>query len=1214
MKTFLEYFTLAVLLFPTWCFGENSLADKEKPFNEHMFIENKGQLSDENGQQRKDVLFYGQIKSADFYLTQNGISYQQYQVVEELNARHENLPNWEYYKRPGQISIERIDIVWQNANKPDDVEKHGKSSDYENFYYNYCADGIERVYAYEKLVYKNIYDNIDLIWHSNSSGIKYDFYVKNPLDYNQIKLRITGAKELEINAKGQLEIKGENGIIVEDKPVVFQGERKLEASFVIEGNVLSFKIEGIDGNEPLLIDPLVREWGTYYGSGKYDRCNGTTLDSDGNVYIVGETFSRSKISSVNAHQLFIAGMADMFITKFDSSGNRLWSSYYGGKKADYGWRCSTDPNNNVYLCGYTYSDTLLATANAHQTALKGDSDGLLVKMDKNGKRLWATYLGGENTDFAWDCKTVGNYGIVLSGTTYSKNEISTNSSYQSSLAGSSDAFIARFTNKGKLEWATYYGGTSIEMLRALSIDNSGKIYIGGSTRSNNGISTSNALNTKYSGNDDGFIAIFDSTGGRTWASYFGGSNNDIISDCALDSAHNLYITGYTNSTSGIANSKGFMPNYAKLFDAFLIKVDANGKEKWATYYGDSSFDVSNFCTVDPYGSIYMGGYTKSEENVSTTGTFYNKNRGLNDAFLVKFNRYGDRVWATYYGGTEEDKGYGCVVDKNLGIYLSGYTESTSRIAKNGLKNSYDQDGEAFLVKFNDTCSQKVYLNVSECYEYTTPSGKNTYYTSGTYFDTIASKNGCDSVIIIDLKIRNVLINISETACKSYKSPTGKVYLKSGVYYDTLLTTKGCDSVIVTNLKLGVGEDTTVNANVCSKYPAPSGKAIWRKSGVYFDTISTVKGCDSIIQVNLTVGNHAITRTKILTCDSLVSPSRRYVYNQSGQYFDTIVISQYCDSIIIIDLTIVNSKSALVQKTICDSMVSPSGFHIWDTTGEYIDTIGTKFKCDSIIKFLLDVNYSSSVFDTVSACESYISPYTLREYNRSGIYREKILNTQSCDSNITIRLTINTDVTDTLYAKNCKPMVSPSGKYEYSQTGLYFDTLSTQFGCDSIIQVFFTYDPIDTSISKTENFITANGNETRFQWLDCENNYMPIPNEVGKVFAPNKTGAYAVEIKKKTCTDTSRCVNLTIINDNNISENVFSVYPNPTTDYLIIESEEVLTNVSIRITDMAGRLLIKESISENSYKLLMPLNLPSGTYQLHLSNENSPPFTTLIKKL
>src|SRR5205807_2269372 len=158
----------------------------------------------------------------------------------------------------------------------------------------------------------------------------------------------------------------------------------------------------------------------------------------------------------------------------------------------------------------------------------------------------------------------------------------------------------------------------------ISTDASGSIYIIGRTLSATGIATSGAYQTSNAGNFDVFLAKFSSSGSRTWATYYGGSDDDEGYGVSIDGSGNVYVTGNARSTSGIATSGAYQTSYKGGFvlgDAFVSKFSNSGSLIWATYYGGSNDDLGNGICTDASGNIFISGYTSSSNGIATSGAY-----------------------------------------------------------------------------------------------------------------------------------------------------------------------------------------------------------------------------------------------------------------------------------------------------------------------------------------------------------------------------------------------------------------------------------------------------------------------------------------------------------------------------------------------------------------------------------------------------------------
>jgi hypothetical protein len=470
-------------------------------------------------------------------------------------------------------------------------------------------------------------------------------------------------------------------------------------------NTLSFKIANYDKSKDLIIDPGLSWATYYGGSNKdYGQgiatdasgnvyITGFTLSTSGIA-----TTGAYKTSGGGAY-------CDAFLAKFSSSGSLYWATYYGGSNFDYGNGVATDASGNVYITGNTQSSSGIATSGAYQTLNAGREDVFLAKFSSSGSLYWATYYGGRDEDFGQGVATDATGNVYITGYTFSTSGIATSSAYKTSGGGTyNDALLAKFSSSGSLSWATYYGGSDQDFGKGVAIDTSGNVYITGYTFSTSGIATSSAYQTSNAGNYDVFLAKFSSSGTLSWATYYGGSDFDLGYGVAMDGSGNVFITGYTHSTSGIATSGAYKTSGGGAYeDAFLAKFSSSGSLSWATYYGGKDFERGNGVATDVSGNVYITGNTQSTSGIATSGAYQTLNAGYEDVFLAKFSSSGSLSWATYYGGKDYDRGFGVATYASGNIYITGFTLSDSEIATSGAyQTSYAAGGyiDAFLSKFS----------------------------------------------------------------------------------------------------------------------------------------------------------------------------------------------------------------------------------------------------------------------------------------------------------------------------------------------------------------------------------------------------------------------------------------------------------------------------------------------------------------------------------
>jgi hypothetical protein len=362
---------------------------------------------------------------------------------------------------------------------------------------------------------------------------------------------------------------------------------------------------------------------------------------------------------------------------------RVWGTYVGGSDVEYAYGCAVDNYKRSSIAGCTYSTNNIATTGAHQTNYVADEDGFVSSFAEWGTRRWSTYLGGSLDDVAYACEATPGGEVIIGGSAKSTTGITTSGAHQSTHgdAGTfSDGFVSKFDTSGVLVWSTYLGGSWQDEVKAIAQDTAGNLYITGFTQSSDNISTPGAYNPNYNGSKDVFLIKMSGNGSVLWGTYFGDANDEEATGIAVRNGK-VALTGITNSTSNIASMGAHQSILQGPKDIFVTVFDISGQLDWATYYGGTLTEEGGGVALDSIGNVYVSGTTWSSSNISTTGAFQSSFKGrVTDAFLVKFSPQGQRIWGTYYGGLGNDEALYCHVDPFGDIYFGGTTASSSDIA------------------------------------------------------------------------------------------------------------------------------------------------------------------------------------------------------------------------------------------------------------------------------------------------------------------------------------------------------------------------------------------------------------------------------------------------------------------------------------------------------------------------------------------------------
>jgi hypothetical protein len=353
-----------------------------------------------------------------------------------------------------------------------------------------------------------------------------------------------------------------------------------------------------------------------------------------------------------------------------------------------------------------------------------------------------------------------------------------------------------------------------------------------------------------------------------------------------------------------------------------------------------------------------------------------------------------------------------------------------------------------------------------------------------------------------------------------------------------------------------------------------------------------------------------------SCNSYVSPSGRYVWTQSGTYQDTVTgTSSSCAHIIYTVYLTVSRKDTTLYPAVCSSYISPGG-QVWSTSGIYHDTLRTVSGCDSIAYTIHLTVHDTALTSTIKAvaCNDYLSPSKKYLWSESGAYQDTLHSIYGCDSIVfTIQLTIKSKFINEVTLEACDSYVSPSGRFVWSASGIYRDTIIGSDGCDSILSIDLTIGVVDISVSVTNDSLVANATEASFQWLDCGNLYASLAGDTNSLFTSATAGSFAVRVSQHGCIDTSACYSIV---NSGISENDFgprlSVFPNPTEGLLTIDLGSMYYNITTTAKDLYGQTVMRTEAHKGKV-ICIDIPGPSGFYFISIESKRQKPVVFKILK-
>jgi len=439
--------------------------------------------------------------------------------------------------------------------------------------------------AYREVMYRDLWPGIDLVFKDGDGNLKYDLMVRPHARIENIRFAWRGAERLSLGPDGSLLIHTRRGIMREAGPVscqIIDGRRiMVDSRFVIhhEGPghcVYGFEIgPGYDPAHPLVIDPIL-----------------------------------------------------------------LYSTYLGGIDTDIGLHIAVDGANQAYVAGSTSSPDFPTTPGAFDQTFSGDRDVFVSKLNAAGTALvYSTFIGGSDFDEATNIVADDAGQAYITGTTESDDYPVTPGAYQTALAGSEDAFAARFNTTGTaLEFSTYLGGSDSQTGESVAIDAQENVYVTGTTSSADFPVSPGAFQTVLNGPEDAFVTKLNPTGtALVYSTYLGGADFDSGTDIVVDPAGNAYVTGSTQSTDFPVTAGAFQPTFGGDRDAFVAVINTEGNALvYSTYLGGTGDDQGRGIAIDSEFGIYVTGSTESIDFPVTPGAFQTALQGNENAFVTKF--------------------------------------------------------------------------------------------------------------------------------------------------------------------------------------------------------------------------------------------------------------------------------------------------------------------------------------------------------------------------------------------------------------------------------------------------------------------------------------------------------------------------------------------------------------------------------------------------
>ncbi|MFZ3216676.1 MAG: choice-of-anchor D domain-containing protein [Candidatus Acidiferrales bacterium] len=769
-------------------------------------------------------------------------------------------------KVPAKYSRTVLEFELAGANQDAQISGAERQAGVTNYYLgNDPAKWRSGIPNYGRVLYRGAYPGVDIAYYGNQGELESDFILAPGADPSRIRMRVQGAKELQIAPSGDLMLSLESGSVKLQRPVAYQmiggARREIRSGYeLLAASEVGFTLGPYDHREKLIVDPTLA-YSTYLGGSgngseyEGDGANTVVVDGAGEAYVTGYT-SSSDFPTRNPAQGNLGegeAVENAFVSKFAAGGASLvFSTYLGGSGIDGGNGIAIDSAGAAYVVGSTNSGNFPTQLPLPgQDSFSGGRCAFVSAFSSAGALTFSTYLCGGVNDYADGVAVDSSKDIYVTGITSSANFPTVNP-VQASLAGTGNAFVTKLAavtgNGSSLLFSTFFGGNGSDFSQSIALDGNSppNIYIGGQTTSTV-FPTKNPLqatNKTSAGNATGFVAELSvpaaSAGAPSvvYATFLGGSYYDNVYGIAADAAGDAYVTGLAQSSD--FPLKNSLQAFDAQGDAFVAKIAAGGGSlDFSTFFGGTGNNTGSAIALDASGNIYITGTTSAPDfptRLPLQATLNNLYSGTTP-FVTEFKADGsDYIFSTYLGGSysnTEETNYsnGIAVDAASNIYVVGQSVDFDFPTVTPFQAALNtQSGNAFVAKI----------------EPATPAGPQ-LFPAALNFGSVASGTQSSPQVVTLANGTDVL----EVSSIVVSGPNAADFSDFSTCGQTVPPTVTCTFTVTFTPSTNAAEAATVTIN------ESSGAQVFSLSGAGTGTTPPPPGTVSFNPTSLTFGNQEV---------------------------------------------------------------------------------------------------------------------------------------------------------------------------------------------------------------------------------------------------------------------------------------------------------------------------------------------------------------------
>jgi hypothetical protein len=401
--------------------------------------------------------------------------------------------------------------------------------------------------------------------------------------------------------------------------------------------------------QPCIVGTPPVEWQRAFGGSLDDALFDLQQLPDGGFILAGASKSSTNGNRTSPHPVQDSG-ENFWLVRLDAAGNKLW---------DHAYSCCYD---NLSAVQPTADGGFMLAGN------NGQTDMVLMKVDSNGNFLWRKDFGGDQNDIVNALQPTSDGGFLLVGKTFSSQGTGTKTS---PFFGSYDGWVVRVDANGNELWQRAFGGSGMDILTSIAPAPDGGFMLGGWSSSPGTDGNKTSPNQGGIGFEDFWLIRIDANGNKLWEQTYGGSCSEMLWSLK-PAADGGFILG--GESCSVTDGNKSSPKYGA-YDAWVVRVDANGNKLWDRSFGGSNGyqDWESIYSLQETadGGIILGGRSDSGMDGNKTSPNY----GGVDCWLIRLDRDGNKLWEQSYGGSGFDTCQSLRQTADGGFILGGYSDS-----------------------------------------------------------------------------------------------------------------------------------------------------------------------------------------------------------------------------------------------------------------------------------------------------------------------------------------------------------------------------------------------------------------------------------------------------------------------------------------------------------------------------------------------------------